>query len=112
VLVGATVEDVGFDETATSEARRLLMEMAAALAPGLKEAGIADIRAGLRPRGPDEMPLIGHSKAVPGLIYATGHYRNGVLLTPLTAQMVRRLVFEPEYRPAPVLDPSRCGHRL
>jgi glycine oxidase len=109
VLVGATVEDVGFDESATQEARHSLMDMAVALVPGLKDAGIADMRAGLRPRGPDELPLIGRSKVVPGLIYATGHYRNGVLLTPLTAQIVRRLVFEPGYAPIAALDPGRCG---
>jgi glycine oxidase len=109
VLAGATVEDVGFDERATQEARHSLLDMAVALAPGLKEAGIVDMRAGLRPRGPDELPLIGHSSAVPGLIYATGHYRNGVLLTPLTAQIVRRLVFEPGYSPIAALDPGRCG---
>jgi len=109
VLAGATVEDVGFDESVTQEARHSLLDMALTLVPGLKEAGIADMRAGLRPRGPDDLPLIGHSKVVPGLIYATGHYRNGVLLTPLTAQMVRRLVFEPGYAPIAALDPGRCG---
>jgi len=109
VLVGGTVEDVGFDETCTQDARHSLMDMAVALVPGLKEAGIADMRAGLRPRGPDDLPLVGHSKAVPGLIYATGHYRNGVLLAPLTTQMVRRLVFEPGYTPIAALDPGRCG---
>ena len=85
------------------------MDMAVTLVPGLKEAGIADMRAGLRPRGPDELPLIGHSQVVPGLIYATGHYRNGVLLAPLTAQIVRRLVFEPGYAPIAALAPERCG---
>jgi glycine oxidase len=109
VLVGATVEDVGFDESTTQDARRSLMDMAVAMVPALAEAGIADIRAGLRPRGPDGLPLLGRSQAVPGLIYATGHYRNGVLLAPLTAQIVRRLVFEPGYIPDPALDPARCG---
>jgi glycine oxidase len=109
VLAGATVEDVGFDESATQEARRALLDMAVALVPGLKQAGIADMRAGLRPRGPDDLPLVGRSTAVPGLIYATGHYRNGVLLAPLTAQMVRRLVFEPGYAPLAALEPGRCG---
>ena len=109
VLVGATVEDVGFDENVTQEARHHLMDMAVTLVPGLKDAGIADMRAGLRPRSPDELPLIGHSQVVPGLVYATGHYRNGVLLAPLTAQIVRRLVFEPGYAPIAALAPERCG---
>ena len=95
VLVGATVEDVGFDESSTQEARHGLLEMAVALVPALKTADLADARAGLRPKSPDDLPLIGRSRAVPGLIYATGHYRNGVLLAPLTAELVRRLVAGP-----------------
>jgi glycine oxidase len=110
VLVGATVEDVGFDEGTTQDARRSLMEMAVALVPKLKDAGIADMRAGLRPRTPDSMPLVGRSKAVPGLIYATGHYRNGVLLTPLTAHIVRSMIFDAGYPTVPALDPLRHGN--
>jgi glycine oxidase len=110
VLVGATVEDVGFDESSTQDARRALMEAAARLVPALKDAAIADVRVGLRPRSPDELPLIGRSQAVPGLVYATGHYRNGVLLAPLTAQHVRRLIVDPGAAAPGALDPSRCGN--
>lgn len=110
VLVGATVEDVGFDESTTPDARRQLMEMATSLVPELANAGIADMRAGLRPRGPDDLPLIGRSRVVPGLVYATAHFRNGVLLAPLTAQLVRRLVVDPAASTLPALDPGRCGH--
>ncbi|MCC7034323.1 MAG: glycine oxidase ThiO [Acidobacteria bacterium] len=109
VLVGATVEDVGFDESATDEARLELLEMAAALVPALKHATLADVRVGLRPRGPDDLPIVGRSAAVPGLVYATAHYRSGVLLAPLTAQLVRRLVFDPSAATIPALDPARCG---
>ncbi|MCC7180238.1 MAG: glycine oxidase ThiO [Acidobacteria bacterium] len=109
VLVGATVEDVGFDESATEEARHELLEMAAALVPALKHATVADVRVGLRPRGPDDLPIVGRSAAVPGLVYATGHYRNGVLLAPLTAQLVRRLVLDPAAPTIAALDPGRCG---
>jgi len=109
VLVGATVEDVGFDEGSTQEARRALMAMASALVPGLGEADLVDARAGLRPRGPDDLPLLGPSSVVPGLIYATGHYRNGVLLAPLTAQVVRRLVFDAAFVPIDAIRPGRHG---
>jgi len=109
VLVGATVEDVGFDEGATEEARRGLLDMAAALVPALAGAALADVRVGLRPRGPDDLPMVGRSLAVPGLIYATAHYRNGVLLAPLTAQLVRRLVLDPAAPTIAALDPARCG---
>lgn len=110
VLAGATVEDVGFDESSTQEARRSLLDAAVSLVPALKTADIADARAGLRPKSPDDLPLIGRSRAVPGLIYATGHYRNGVLLAPLTAELIRRLVLDPAAVPPDVLDPSRFGH--
>jgi glycine oxidase len=109
VLAGATVEDVGFDESSTQEARRRLLDAAVSLVPALQTADIADARAGLRPRSPDDLPLIGRSRVVPGLIYATGHYRNGVLLAPLTAGLVRRLVQDPAAAPPAVLDPSRFG---
>jgi glycine oxidase len=109
VLVGATVEDVGFDESSTDEARRSLLAMAAALVPALKDSPIVDVRAGLRPRGPDDLPLVGRSRVVPGLIYATGHYRNGVLLAPLTAALVRRLATDPAATTSAALEPSRCG---
>ncbi len=110
VLVGATVEDVGFDESTTPDARRALLDLAASLVPELATAGIADMRAGLRPRGPDDLPLLGRSAAVRGLVYAAGHYRNGVLLAPLTAELVRRFVFDSSTPPVPALDPARCGH--
>ena len=109
VLVGATVEDVGFDESSTQEARHGLLEMAVALVPALKTADLADARAGLRPKSADDLPLIGRSRAVPGLIYATGHYRNGVLLAPLTAELVRRLALDPAAATIAALDPARCG---
>lgn len=109
LLVGATVEEAGFDETSTDEARRGLLEMAAALVPALKDAAVTDMRVGLRPRGPDDLPIVGRSVAVPGLIYATAHYRNGVLLAPLTAQLVRRLVLDPGAATLAALDPARCG---
>ncbi|MDH4062810.1 MAG: glycine oxidase ThiO [Acidobacteriota bacterium] len=110
ILVGGTVEDVGFDESTTQEGRRGLIDMAVALVPALTNAGINDFRAGLRPRGPDDLPIVGRSKAVPGLIYATGHYRNGVLLAPLTADLVRKLIVDPAAATIPALDPLRCGN--
>jgi glycine/D-amino acid oxidase-like deaminating enzyme len=113
VLAGATVEDVGFDEGTTDEAVRGLREMAASLIPSLADAPMTSARAGLRPRGPDDLPLVGPSGVLPGLIYATGHYRNGVLLAPLTATLVRQLVLGKTQDPAlRWLDPSRCGRLL
>jgi len=110
VLVGSTVEDVGFDERHTEEGVRSLQAAAAQLVPSLAGAAITSVRTGLRPRGPDDLPILGRSAAVPGLIYATAHYRNGVMFTPLTAQLVDDLVFDRADDPAlRDLDPARHG---
>lgn len=110
VLVGSTVEDVGFDESHTPEAVEHLRAAAVSLVPSLAGAEMTGVRTGLRPKGPDEVPILGASAAVPGLIYATAHYRNGVLLTPLTMQLVRDVVFDRPADPAlRDLDPARVG---
>ncbi len=94
VLVGATVEDAGFDQRTTVAGIRSLMEAACRLLPSAGEATLEGARAGLRPGTADGLPFIGRSSAHPALFYATGHYRNGVLLAPLTAQLVADLVLE------------------
>lgn len=110
VLVGSTVEDVGFDESSTGDAVAKLRDTAASLVPALAGASTTSVRVGLRPKGPDDVPIIGRSSVVPGLIYSTAHYRNGVLFTPLTVQLVRDLVFDRADDPAlRDLDPARFG---
>lgn len=110
VLVGATVEDVGFDEHATAAGVHDLLDAACTLVPHLWQASFAEVRVGLRPASPDALPVVGRSTAVPGLIYALGHYRNGVLLTPLTAALVKDLVMGNGDDPALTqLSPSRLG---
>jgi glycine oxidase len=94
VLVGATVEDAGFDERATAAGVRDLLEAACTLIPHLSQASFVEVRVGLRPMSPDGLPIVGRSDVVRGLIYATGHYRNGVLLAPLTASLVKTIVLQ------------------
>lgn len=88
LLAGATMEDAGFDETTTVAGVGGLIESACALVPGVRQAGFRSARVGLRPGSPDAMPIVGPSPAMPNLVYATGHFRNGVLLAPVTAQIV------------------------
>lgn len=88
LLVGATAEDAGFDERATSAGVHGLLEAACELVPHGWTAGFLGARAGLRPATPDGLPIIGASAVMPNLMYATGHYRNGILLAPLTATLV------------------------
>ena len=94
VLVGATMEDVGFDERTTDAAVTRLRANASALVPALEAMELVDARAGLRPATPDELPIVGPSSRMPGVFYATGHFRNGVLLAPLTASLVADLVLD------------------
>ena len=94
ILVGATVEDAGFDERTTVEGVRDLLVSASEMVPALSNATFVSARVGLRPSTPDEMPIIGRSNKMPGLVYATGHYRNGVLLAPLTARAVAGLILD------------------
>ena len=110
VLVGATVEDAGFDERATAAGVHDLLEAGCTLVPHLWQATFDEVRVGLRPASPDGLPIVGRSEVVPGLIYATGHYRNGVLLTPLTAALVKSLVMGDDVDLAlDTLRPSRLG---
>jgi glycine oxidase len=92
VLVGATIEDVGFDDRATAGGVQTLLDAATELMPELRHATLREARAGLRPATPDELPVIGRSSTMRNVFYATGHYRNGVLLAPLTAALVADLV--------------------
>jgi glycine oxidase len=94
VLVGATVEDVGFDEHTTPDGIQRLTNAVSSLLPRAATSALRAARAGLRPATPDHLPIIGNSDALPGLVYATGHYRNGVLLSPLTADLVADLVLD------------------
>jgi len=88
ILVGATVEDVGFDERTTAAGVRDLLDAVCELLPEAWRATFIEARVGLRPTTPDELPLLGPSERSDRIVYATGHYRNGVLLAPLTAQLV------------------------
>ena len=110
VLVGATVEDVGFDERSTAAAVQHLLQAAQAVLPAIKDALLRDVRVGLRPVSPDELPLVGPSCELPNVIYATGHYRNGVLLAPFTAKIVADFLLENAKAPELMLTtPSRFG---
>ena len=92
VLVGATVEEVGFDERATVAGIRALIDATGKVMPAVSEASFVTARVGLRPATPDRLPVIGRSAAIPGLVYASGHFRYGVLLAPLTAALVADIV--------------------
>ncbi|MFI9105251.1 glycine oxidase ThiO [Streptomyces fildesensis] len=91
LVVGATSEELGWDTTVTAGGVYELLRDAHELVPGLTELPLVETLAGLRPGSPDNAPLLGRS-ALPGLLLATGHHRNGVLLTPVTGDIMAELL--------------------
>jgi glycine oxidase len=87
LVVGATSEELGWDTTVTAGGVYALLRDAHELVPGITELPLTETRAGLRPGSPDNAPLLGPT-ALAGLLLATGHYRNGVLLTPVTGDVM------------------------
>ena len=87
VVLGATVEEQGFDTSVTADGVYRLLEAAWEVLPDVGELELVEARAGLRPGTPDNSPLVGPGE-LDGLWWATGHFRNGVLLAPLTAETV------------------------
>ncbi len=90
LIVGATVEERGFETTVTAGGVHHLLREAYRLLPDVAEMELVEAAAGLRPASPDNLPIVG-AGALDGLFLATGHYRNGVLLAPLTASAVAEL---------------------
>ncbi len=96
VIAGATTEKVGFDKSNTAGGIGSIVEKAVEIAPQANALKIHEMWAGLRPGSSDELPILGADPKLKGLVYATGHYRNGVLLTPITAQAISQLVLSGE----------------
>ena len=93
ILAGATVEYVGFDKRVTAGGIERILAAAIELVPGLKDARIDETWAGLRPDSADHLPILGPTD-LEGLVMATGHFRSGILLTPVTARLIREWITE------------------
>lgn len=93
LIVGATTEEKGFDPQLTAGGMLALLEAAWRLIPGIEELPFLESWVGFRPGSRDDAPIIGNGP-VEGLVYATGHHRNGVLLAPVTAEAVRDIVLK------------------
>jgi len=91
MLAGATVEEAGFDKRTVPETIQQLHHSAVNLAPALKEAKVLEAWAGLRPGTPDNLPILGGTET-PGYFVATGHFRDGILLAPVTARVMAQLM--------------------
>ncbi|MCO6005724.1 glycine oxidase ThiO [Actinoallomurus purpureus] len=106
LVIGATQEEMGYDTTVTAGGVWELLRDARELVPGVTELAFEEVTAGLRPGSPDNAPILGPS-ALPGLLLATGHFRNGVLLTPVTADAMAETLATAE--PPEVIRPFTPG---
>jgi glycine oxidase len=91
LLIGATTEERGWDDNLTAGGVLGLLDDAWRTLPGIEELPVQEMWTGFRPGSPDDMPILGPS-GVDGLVLATGHHRNGILLTPATAELVAAFI--------------------
>lgn len=111
VLVGSTLEHVGFDKTPTEDALTSLKASAEKMLPGLAQREVVGHWAGLRPGSPDGIPFIGEVPELPGLWLNCGHYRNGLVLAPASCELLKNLMLgeTPIVDPAPYSPAGRLG---
>ena len=91
LLIGATVEEAGFDKRTVAETIQRMHRAAIAMIPALATCRVLESWAGLRPGTPDDLPILGSTRT-PGYLVATGHFRDGILLAPVTAQVMAQVV--------------------
>lgn len=91
IVAGSTSENVGFEKRVTPAGMRKIFDAALELCPALADAEVVETWSGLRPGTPDDLPILGPTD-LDGLLIATGHYRNGILLAPITAKLVREWI--------------------
>jgi len=102
LLAGSTTENVGFQKQVTAGGVLSILSYALEIAPAIRDLELLDSWAGLRPKAVDEWPVLGASAEVGGLYYATGHYRNGILLAPITGESMADMIID--NRQSPLLE--------
>jgi len=96
LLAGSTSEDVGFAKHPTAGGIKSILDNAMQISPAIADLPISDYWAGLRPKAADGLPVLGPCGEIEGLFYATGHYRNGILLAPITGELIARCIVNGE----------------
>jgi glycine oxidase len=113
LLLGATMEDVGYDKRVRLDALQTLVRQAITLVPRLKEANLVTAWAGLRPYSHDNVPYLGSVPGLDGAFVATGHYRSGILLAPITGLLLKEIILrQPPTLPVEPYQMSRLGHSI
>ncbi len=107
IIAGSTMEYKGFEKAVTGEGLRSILEGAVAIAPVVKDLRFRAAWSGLRPDTEDHLPILGYGE-ITNLVFATGHFRNGILLTPITAQLISELILKGSTsRPLERYSPAR-----
>ncbi len=88
VLAGSTTEHAGFDKEVTASGVHSILSNALEISPRISDLPLIGVWAGLRPRAQDSLPVLGPCEEIRGLVFATGHYRNGILLAPITGELI------------------------
>lgn len=99
IWVGATVEEAGFQQQVTVEGVSRLLQKGVQMMPGLRQASFQRAWVGLRPGSPDDMPILGPIGNIEGLVLATGHFRGGILLSPITGKLIADYIVRGEMAP-------------
>lgn len=99
LLAGSTTEHAGFEKRVTEEGVKAIKSMAIDIAPAIESMAVVASWAGFRPRAKDGLPVLGPTQHVAGLFYATGHYRNGILLAPVTGELITEAILSGETPP-------------
>jgi glycine oxidase len=92
LIAGSTSEHVGFDKQVTEAGVEAIKSMAIEIMPQIEKLQVVDSWAGFRPRAQDDLPVLGKSSEIEGLVFATGHYRNGILLAPITGELIAQAI--------------------
>ena len=110
LLAGSTTEKVGFDKRVTDEGMDSIMTAAVEISPQVMSLPLSASWAGLRPRAADDLPVLGPCAEIEGVWYATGHYRNGILLAPITGELIAGAIVDKVVSPTlSTFSPDRFG---
>lgn len=110
LLAGSTTEHAGFEKHVTAAGVQSILSAALEISPRISSLPMTDSWAGLRPRAADTLPVLGPCAEIEGVFYATGHYRNGILLAPITGELIARAIVDKVF-PAKlkIFSPDRFG---
>jgi glycine oxidase len=110
LLAGSTTEQAGFEKRVTAAGVHSILSAAMEISPRIAALPLTDSWSGLRPRAGDTLPVLGPCAEIAGLFYATGHYRNGILLAPITGELIARAIVDKTFPAAlDIFSPDRFG---